>query len=258
MDELIYRLENVCYSYKGSRSDFALQNINFTVKEGELVYLLGPNGCGKSTLLSLMLGFFASGTGQIFIDNRDIVRWPGKELARRISWVPQSHKSSFAWTVEQMVLMGRIPHINMFFQPSAEDHRQVELALERLHITHLRDRFFHELSGGEGQLVLLARSIAQQCRVLLMDEPVSFLDFGNQLRFLELIGSLRSEGMTIIVTTHHPQHVQIQPGRVILMKKGSIVQTGDEKIINTEVLAELYDIPDNLMSGISMSIIRRP
>lgn len=252
MDQLIYRLENISYAYPKKSSDFSLSDISFTVKKGELVYLLGPNGCGKSTLLHLMLGFFSPQRGKIFLDQQAISKWPRKALARRISWMPQAHKSSFAWTVEQMVLMGRIPYVSMLFSPSDEDYEQVEKALSWLNITHLRHRYFHELSGGEGQLVLLARSIAQQCQVLLMDEPVSFLDFGNQLRFLELIGHLRSTGLTIIVTTHHPQHVLIQTGRVILMKKGTLMQVGDEQIITAEVLARLYDIPEHLQKNIAV------
>jgi iron complex transport system ATP-binding protein len=225
-----------------------LRDIDLDIASGEIVTLLGPNGCGKSTLIKLMLGLYRPGQGSIHLDGVDISRLDSKTIARMIAYVPQIHRSSFPYTVMDIVLMGRIPHKTFFFRYSKKDIDIAGDAMGRLSISHLAERPYTELSGGERQLAVVARAIAQGAKTLIMDEPATGLDYGNQLRLLEEIIRLSREGYTFIKSTHSPEHALWVADRAVMIKNGAIMADGKcDHIINSENLFHLYNARVNVM-----------
>lgn len=226
----------------GYTNKTVLRDINLDIAHGEIVTLLGPNGCGKSTLIKLMLGLYRPVQGSIHLDGVDISCLGSKTIARMIAYVPQIHRSSFPYTVMDIVLMGRIPHKTFFFRYSKKDISIAGDAMERLSISHLAERPYTELSGGERQLTVVARAIAQGARTLIMDEPATGLDYGNQLRLLDQIIKFSREGYTFIKSTHSPEHALWVADRAIMIKNGTIVADGKcDEIISTESLFHLYN-----------------
>jgi iron complex transport system ATP-binding protein len=226
----------------GYTKKIVLRDINLDIASGEIVTLLGPNGCGKSTLIKLMLGLHHPGEGSICLDGIDISRLDSKTIARKIAYVPQIHRSSFPYAVIDIVLMGRIPHKTFFFRYSKEDMNIAYNAMERLSISHLAERPYTELSGGERQLAVVARAIAQGARTLIMDEPATGLDYGNQLRLLDQIIKFSREGYTFIKSTHSPEHALWVADRAIMIKNGAIVADGKcDEVISTGSLRHLYN-----------------
>lgn len=245
--EPLIKMEEVSFGYTKKT---VLANISLSVAEGEVVTLLGPNGCGKSTLIKIMLGLLTPATGRIFFNGENIRHLGSKFLARKIAYVPQTHKSSFPYTVRDIVLMGRIPHKTFFFKYSKSDRTIADNALERLSITHLADRAYTEISGGERQLTLIARALAQGAGTFIMDEPAGGLDYGNQLKLLDQIIRLSREGYTFIKATHSPEHALWIADRAILIKKGAIVADGCcDDIINTDNLFHLYNAKINVLKS---------
>jgi iron complex transport system ATP-binding protein len=218
-----------------------LKDINFTIKKGEITSILGPNGSGKSTLIRLMLGFLNPFEGSIQIEGKDISDIGFKELARKIAYVPQIHKTAFPYTVVDVVLMGRIPHKSFFFKYSKGDQHIAYEAMERLSILHLAEKPYTDISGGERQLTIIARAIAQGASTLIMDEPAGGLDYGNQLKLLEEIVKLSKEGYTFIKSTHSPEHALWISDRVIMIKNCCVFADGKPKdVISNENLYMLY------------------
>lgn len=235
-------------SFGYSSKSTVLKGINLDITRGEVVTLLGPNGCGKSTLIKLILGLYRPGEGHIFLDGVDIAGLDPKTIARTIAYVPQIHRSSFPYTVTDIVLMGRIPHKTFFYRYSKEDMDIAEDAMKRLSISHLARRPYTELSGGERQLAVVARAIAQGAKTFIMDEPATGLDYGNQLRLLEEIVRLSREGYTFIKSTHSPEHALWVADRAVMLRHGSIMTDGRcDKIINSDTLFKLYDTRVNVM-----------
>jgi len=232
----------------GYTNKTVLRDINIDIAHGEIVTLLGPNGCGKSTLIKLMLGLYRPVQGSIYLDGVDISRLASKTIARMIAYVPQIHRSSFPYTVMDIVLMGRIPHKTFFFRYSKKDISIAGDAMERLSISHLAERPYTELSGGERQLTVVARAIAQGARTLIMDEPATGLDYGNQLRLLEEMIRLSREGYTFIKSTHSPEHALWVADRAVMIKNGIIMADGKcDQVINSENLLYLYNARVNVM-----------
>lgn len=232
-------VEHVTYGYCGKP---VLKDITLSFRRGEIVSLLGPNGSGKTTLLKILLGLCRPRTGEVKLEGRSVSQIPPKSLARRIAYVPQTHRLSFAYRVMDVVLMGRMPHKPFFFQYSHGDRAEALNALERLSIAHLKDRPYTEVSGGERQLTLIARALAQGADIFIMDEPVNGLDYGNQIRLLGRIADLAENGYTFIKTTHFPEHAIWVSDRVIMIKDGRIVADGDsESVINEKNLYRLYN-----------------
>jgi iron complex transport system ATP-binding protein len=223
----------------GSRN--ILNEINFNISEGEIVTLLGPNGSGKTTLIRLILGFLKPLNGHIMIDGVDLAHVHIKELARKIAYVPQIHKTVFPYSVTDVVLMGRIPHKGFFYKYSKEDIRIANEAMERLSILHLADRPYTEISGGERQLTIIVRALAQGAKTLILDEPASGLDYGNQIKLLEEIVKLSKEGYTFVKSTHSPEHALWIADRAIMIKNGSVASDGQcDEVISNENLFMLY------------------
>ena len=236
--------QHLSFSY-GSRRIFADVNLQFHA--GEVVSLLGPNGSGKTTLLKTLLGLLQPENGAVLFEGRPLEAYNRSELAKRIAYVPQVHREAFAYRVEDVVLMGRMPYHNLFSTYSREDRQIAEAAMDRLHIGQLKDRAYTEISGGERQLTMIARSIAQGAEVFIMDEPVNGLDYGNQMRLLADINQLAQEGLTFIMTTHFPDHALMTADRVILFNHGRIVDDGlPQTVINRDSLRELYRIEVNV------------
>lgn len=219
-----------------------LEDIDLEISKGEIVTILGPNGSGKTTLIKLILGLLTPLKGSVRIDGIDIPGIGIREFARKIAYVPQSHKTVFPYSVTDIVLMGRIPHKTFFFKYSKDDLRVAHEALDKLSIQHLAQRPYTEISGGERQLAIIARALAQGAKTFILDEPASGLDYGNQLRLLEQIISLSKEGYTFIKSTHSPEHALWIGDRTIMIKDGSIVADGrSDDIINSENLFNIYN-----------------
>ncbi|BCS55060.1 ABC transporter ATP-binding protein [Geobacter sp. SVR] len=236
----LFSLERLSFAY-GSHA--VLGEVTFDLDAGGIVALLGPNGSGKTTLLKLMLGLLRPSHGTIRLDGRDIRDIPQRELACSVAYVPQVHKESFAYLVSDVVLMGRMPHTRLFSAYGAHDRRIAREAMEKLGIEHLAGRPYTEVSGGERQLTLIARAMAQGARTFVMDEPTNGLDYGNQVCLLERLSSLSQEGCTFIFSTHHPDHALAVASRVIMLHRGTVLRDGPaERAICGESLQELYGI----------------
>jgi len=219
-----------------------LEDVTLSFNRGEVVSILGPNGSGKTTLLKLLLGLNRVRSGEIRLEGRAVSDIPPKQLARRIAYVPQLHRLSFSYRVFDVVLMGRMPHKPFFFQYGPQDKEMALNALERLTIAHLKDRPYTEISGGERQLTLIARAIAQGADIFIMDEPVSGLDYGNQIRLLGQIADLAQTGYTFIKTTHFPEHAIWISDRVIMLRDGRVMADGEAlAVTNEENLYRLYN-----------------
>lgn len=218
-----------------------LRDISFGVRKGEIISLLGPNGSGKTTLLKTLLGLYRLDKGRILFEGRTITSLRQQALARSIAYVPQIHRASFAYSVIDVVLMGRIPHKTFFSRFSADDMEIAHQALDKLSILHLRDRPYTRISGGERQLALIARAMTQGAHTFIMDEPANGLDYGNQIKLLEGLIDLCDEGYTFIKSTHFPDHALWVADRVIMLKEGSIIADGAPgEVITSENLFALY------------------
>jgi len=220
-----------------------IKNISLSVETGEIFCLLGPNGVGKTTLFKSILGFIPLRGGEILLDDRLIQSWSRKELAEALGYVPQAHEPPFPFKVIDVVVMGRTARMGIFSSPSKKDVEAAEEVLEKIGIYHLRDRIYTEISGGERQMVLIARALAQNAKILIMDEPTSNLDFGNQMRILEQIKILATEGIGIMMTSHFPNHALLCSTKVALMYKNNQFQVGTaEEIVSRERLKEAYGV----------------
>lgn len=236
--ELI-RTDNISYGYSDTP---VLTHVSISVQQGEIISLLGPNGSGKTTLIKLILGIYRPLCGTVFFEGRSMLDITARELARRIAYVPQSHRMVFAYKVMDVVLMGRMPHKSFFFRYSDQDREAALHSLERLSISHLRDKRYTDVSGGERQLILIARALAQGADTLVMDEPANSLDFGNQIRLLDEIQKLAREGYTFIKSTHFPDHALWIADRVILLQNGTLIADGPpDDIMNDDSIGRLYN-----------------
>ena len=241
----------LAFGYAGHRVG---DGVSLRVEPGEVVALLGPNGGGKTTLLRTLLGALAPLAGEVRLEGEPIERWPRRRLARRLAYVPQAHAGVFAWSALDVVLMGRTAHLSLLAVPSRTDTRAALDALESLGVAALAGRVYAELSGGERQLVLVARALAQEARILLMDEPTSSLDFGNQIRVLDHVASLATRGIAVLMSTHHPDQARRVAARVVLLKGGRLVGQGrPDETLTLDRLAGLYDVdPARIASSGSM------
>jgi iron complex transport system ATP-binding protein len=227
----------------GYRERTVGSDIGFAIAAGEVLCLLGPNGGGKTTLLKTILGLVRPLGGRIAIAGDDVALWSPRQRALAIGYVPQSGAGAFPFTVREMVLMGRTAHIGPFSSPSAADHDAADAAIDQLGIAKLADRDWLRISGGERQLALIARALAQAPRLLLLDEPTASLDFGNQLRVLQQIRRLAERGLAVLFTTHHPEQAFASADRVAMLHEGKLVRLGaPADVITPDSMRLVYDV----------------
>ncbi len=234
-------VKNLSYHYPDGKNIFS--DVSFSLKKGDVLSILGKNGAGKSTLLNCLANLFMPQNGQIMVDEQDLRQLSLAELAKFIGYVPQNHNPTYDYEVIDFVVMGRTPYIGFFSNPSPADYRLAEKALEDMKIGHLAYKPYTQISGGERQQATIARVIAQNPQIILLDEPTAHLDFGNQLRAIELVKQLADMGYTVIMTTHTPDHVFYLGGYVGLLDKNGYFRVGlPEDIMTESELSDLYDI----------------
>lgn len=235
-------IRNLCFSY--DRQHPVLKNLNFATSEGQLVTVLGPNGVGKSTLFKCILGFYRDYQGEILYSGRECRELSRKEMAREVAYIPQSADPAFNYTVFDTVLMGTTSALNVVRAPGKKQRAAVEEALKVLHIEHLKFRGVSQISGGERQLVLIARAMVQNAKLLIMDEPTANLDFGNQYLVLDTIRELTQQGYSILMSTHNPDHALRFSTHVLALKRNCEYVTGPaDEILNEDLVSEIYGIP---------------
>jgi len=240
-----FSLEHITCGYG---KEPVLRDISFSIKSGEILCILGPNGVGKTTLFKSALGLIPSVKGNVKINGDDIGTWSNRHKAEYIGYIPQTHIPPFPYTVFQVVVMGCVAQRGMLASPDEHDYETAENALEELEIGALKDRIYTELSGGERQMVLIARALAQNPKILLMDEPTANLDYGNQARVLEQIKRLAGKGMIVVMTTHAPDHVFLCSSKVILVERENRISIGRaEDIVTEENLERAYGIKVSIL-----------
>lgn len=218
-----------------------VQDVSFEIAHGELAALLGPNGCGKTTTLRAIMGLVPASRGTIRVEGADISSLNERRRARLLAYVPQAHEPPFAYSVRNVAELGRTPYLGFLSQPTAEDERIVLESLERLGLEGLQDQRFDELSGGQQQLVLIARALAQQPRLLVLDEPCANLDFGNQLLVLRQIRALAQDGIGVLMVTHDPNHVLGFADHVLAMQQGRVIAQGTPAdVLSDDLFWQLY------------------
>jgi ABC-type cobalamin/Fe3+-siderophores transport system ATPase subunit len=219
------------------------RDVSFTLEAGEVMCVLGPNGSGKTTLLRTLLGLLPLREGKISFNGENLQSLPRRHVARIAGYVPQAHSPYFAYSVRDMVLMGRSAHLGTFSMPAAHDREVAARVLESLGISPLADRPVTEISAGERQLALIARALAQEPRLLVMDEPTASLDFGNQVRVLERIAALAGDGISILFSTHAPDHAFLAAQRALLLAEGRVLALGTPReVIRADTLERLYHV----------------
>lgn len=238
----VVRVTGMRFSYG---SGFSVSADSLDVREGEVLTLLGPNGSGKTTLLKCIGALLPVPPGMVAICGRDLASYARSELARAVGYVPQSHSPSFPFSVFEVVLMGRASHLGIFDQPSVRDRAKAEEALRTVGMLGMRERAYTQISGGERQLVLIARALAQEPKLLLLDEPTAHLDFKNQYTTLETVRRLsREKGIAVIMSLHDPNQALIYSDRVALMRGGEILHLGPpSEVVNEATVGEVYALP---------------
>lgn len=228
----------------GWRADAPLgRGVALKVSAGEVVCLLGPNGGGKTTLLRTLTGLLPALAGEVYLGGSSLRGLARDEIARRVAVVPQSHQIAFPFTVADLVLMGRTARFGFLATPSRRDREIVATHLAALGITHLADRPYNAISGGERQLALFARALVQAPQAVVLDEPTASLDFGNQVRVLQTMRDLARRGLAVIVSTHDPDHAFLVADRAILLGRGGWLADGPPaSVITRATLRELYGV----------------
>ncbi|WP_181335106.1 ABC transporter ATP-binding protein [Hyphomicrobium methylovorum] len=219
-----------------------LKGVNLALGPGEVVSLLGANGAGKTTLLRLLLGLESPSRGQVLIGRTALESLSRRQIATRVAYVPQVHTTPFPYTVREVVVMG-LPKGSLLSSPSETDHDVVRTVLEKLRIWHLADRIYSGISGGERQLTLIARALAQEASTLILDEPLANLDFGYQVVLAQHLNDLAKEGHAILMSGHDPQFAYHVSTRIALLIDGRLAQDGPpHQVLNSASLRKLYGI----------------
>ena len=230
-------LLNISCGYENNRN--VLENVSFAMNTGEICCILGPNGVGKTTLFKTILHLMKSTEGKIIIDGDDVSKMSASRRAKFMAYVAQQHVPPFPYIVKDVVLLGRVNSVRYFGQPSETDYEIVEQAMEDMGIRHLRDKVYTDISGGERQLVMIARALAQEPSFLILDEPTASLDYGNMVKVMQKIINLTERGYGIVMTTHSPDQAFMCDSKVALLQKYEPVKYGDAVDVITK--KNLYD-----------------
>ncbi|WP_299524756.1 ABC transporter ATP-binding protein [uncultured Methanobrevibacter sp.] len=245
LDEKILEVNNISFSYD---DELIFENISFSINKGDVLCILGPNGAGKTTLIKCLNGLHEIDSGEILVNGKNIKTLSFSQISKHIGYIPQSHIPSFPFTVFDVVLMGRAPYLNLTQSPKKEDEKIAEKSLKTLGIYDLKDKEYTNLSGGERQLVFLARILTQQPDILILDEPTSHLDFGNQIKLLEIVDMLANSGLSIIMSSHFPDHAFLSSTKVAIMKNKKLIDFGTpEDVVTENNLKEAYSIDVKLI-----------
>ena len=235
-------VKDLTYRYAKTAAP-VLQGVSFSAESGDFLSVLGANGAGKSTLFRCLLGGLTDYTGAIELDGRDVRTLSRRETAEHIAYIPQIHRPTFGYSVLDTTLMGLTRQLSPFRSPTPEMEKQAMDALEQMGVAQLAERNFATLSGGEQQLVLIARALCQQSDILVMDEPTSSLDYGNQLRVLERVRLLARQGYTVLLSTHDPQHALRFSQKVLALSGGQVAADGcTADVLTPELLRRLYGV----------------
>lgn len=252
-------VKDICFSY---REKPVLENIDLEVRKGEIIGILGPNGCGKTTLLKLLNRNLHPRSGRILMEGKDLEDLSKRRIARHIAVVPQSNEIRFAFSVRDIVSMGRMPFLDRFQGESSEDMRIVEEAMEKTNIADFADRLINTMSGGERQRVIIARALAQRPEVILLDEPTLHLDINHQFEVLDLVKRLsEEEGLTVIIVSHDLPMVVKYCDRMVLIHDHRVHALGTpEEVLTTENMRTVFNIDavleyDDLLKANCVKII---
>ncbi len=244
--EKILEVKNASFAYDEKN---IFEDISFDISKGDVLCILGPNGTGKTSLLKCLNGLQDLITGEIILNGENLKSLKFSQIAKSIGYIPQGHIPTFPFSVLDVVLMGRSPYLSLTESPSENDIKIAENALKNLNIFHMSNREYTNLSGGEKQLVFLARVLAQEPDLLILDEPTSHLDFGNQIRLLEIVDSLSKVGLAIVMSSHFPDHAFISSNKVAILKNKSFIDIGAPNDVVTEInLKKTYNIDLKLMN----------
>jgi len=221
-----------------------LKGVEFNAVGGEITTLLGPNGSGKTTVFKCIAGLWKPQRGEILFNKKDISNLPYEKRAKMLAIVPQEHEPPFPYSVLDAVLMGRVSHVSLFSSPSKYDYFKAEEAIESVGISHLKEKAYTRVSGGERQLVLIARALAQEAPVMLLDEPTSHLDFRNQVIVLNKIKEIaRYKGLIVLMTLHDPNLAMLFSDKVVMMNNGHVISKGfPQEVITEDNLKSVYMI----------------
>ena len=245
VDKRLFEVKNISFSYDGEE---IFSDISFSIDRGDVLCILGPNGTGKTTLIKCLNGLHEVNSGEILINGENMKKLSFKEISRHIGYIPQSHVPSFPFKVLDVVLMGRAPYLNLSDSPKKEDMEIALNSLKTLGIEKLKDKEYTNLSGGERQLVFLARVLCQKPDILILDEPTSHLDFGNQIKLLEIIDNLAKTGLSIIMSSHFPDHAFLSSTKVAIMKDRRFIDFGTpDDVVCEENLRKAYSIDVRLI-----------
>ena len=248
----VLEIRELSFSY-GMQTVFS--GLSLTVASGEILCLMGPNGCGKTTLIDAVMGLKKPSGGEILLCGQDIKRYKRHEIARILAYVPQIHEATFPYTVREIVLMGRTAYAGTFGKPMKEDEAVCDWAMERVGISRYADKPYNRLSGGEIQLVLLARALGQKTPLMLLDEPTAHLDYKNELLFLEtVVSQCRAERITAVIATHTPDHAFYLAAKGLkvktaMMAAGSIVRCGEpNEVITEDSILDVYGVRAKILT----------
>ncbi len=243
MTDSILTFQEIDFAYPLQDQD-VLSRLTLAIPAGCIMAILGPNGAGKTTLLHTALGWLKPRRGQVYLNDRPLQAYNRREIGQWIGLVPQSEHISFDYSVLDYVLFGRTPYLQPLELPGEEDQYIAGQALTQVDMTHLADRQITSLSGGERQMILIARALAQQPRLLLLDEPTSHLDIGNKSRLVALLHQLSVNGVTCLFTTHEPDVAAAAADHLVLMRSGEILQMGAlTDVFTSQNLSETYHTP---------------
>lgn len=252
-------VKNAEFKYKFGRTLY--KDLSFAVTDGEILTILGPNGVGKTTLLKCIMSILKWKKGETLLDEKPVSQMETTDIWKKIAYVPQSHGVVFSYKVLDMVLMGRAPYLGLFSTPGAKDIAIAKNSMKMIGISHLEDKLYSEISGGEMQMVLIARALSSEPEILVLDEPESHLDFKNQLLMLSTLQMISKEkGITCIINTHYPDHALRIADKTLLLGKGKKAVFGTaQEVITESNLKSYFGVNAKILSfnenGMSMQTI---